>query len=90
MLEIIPSTPFKRDLKKYIHKKDIIKDLNDIIKLLAAKKALPPAKRDHSLIGNYVNCRECHVRGDVLLIYKVDGPAKALYLARLGSHSELF
>ena len=77
-------------VKKYIHKKDIIEELNNVIELLAARKPLPPVKKDHNLIGNYTQCRECHVKNDVLLIYKVDEKSESLFLARFGSHSELF
>jgi mRNA interferase YafQ len=90
MLEIVPTKPFKRDLKKYQHKKDIIKDLYDVISTLAKEEPLDPSKKDHNLVGNYVNYRECHVRNDLLLIYKVDKKTFSLYLARFGSHSEVF
>ena len=90
MLEIVPTKPFKKDLKKYQHKKDIIKELYDIISTLAKEDPLDLSKKDHNLVGNYVNYRECHVRNDLLLIYKVDKKTSSLYLARFGSHSEVF
>ena len=52
------------------------------------EESLPEKYKDHSLSGNYVNFRECHLKPDWLLIYKVD--EETLYLTRLGSHSELF
>lgn len=90
MLEIVPTKSFKKDLKKHQHKKDIIKELYDVISILSKEKSLDPSKKDHSLVGNYVNYRECHVKNDVLLIYRVDKKTDSLYLARFGSHSELF
>jgi mRNA interferase YafQ len=90
MLEVVPTKSFKRDLKKYQHKKDILKELYEIISTLATEKPLDPKNKDHNLIGNYVNYRECHVKNDVLLIYQVDEETQSLYLARFGSHSELF
>lgn len=39
-------------------------------------------------IGNYRDCRECHLAGDWLLIYQRD--AENLVLIRTGSHNELF
>jgi mRNA interferase YafQ len=41
------------------------------------------------LSGDWAGCRECHVRPDLLLIYRKPD-ADTLRLARLGSHSELF
>lgn len=90
MLEVVPTKSFKRDLKKYQHKKDIIKELYDVISLLSKEKPLDPSKKDHWLVGNYVNYKECHVKNDVLLIYHVEKKTNSLYLARFGSHSELF
>lgn len=90
MLEIVPTKSFKKDLKKYQHKKEIIKELYDVISTLAKEEPLDFSKKDHNLVGNYINYRECHVRNDLLLIYKVDKKTSSLYLARLGSHSEVF
>lgn len=90
MLEVVPTKSFKRDLKKYQHKKDIIKELYDIVSLLSKEHPLTASKKDHSLVGNYINYRECHVKNDVLLIYQIEKKTNSLYLARLGSHSELF
>ena len=56
---------------------------------LAADQSLPAANRDHALSGDWTACRECHIRPDLLLIYrKMD--ADTLELVRLGSHSDLF
>lgn len=90
MLEIVPTKSFNKDLKKYQHRKDIIKELYDVISTLSKEKPLLLSKKDHNLVGNYVNYRECHVRNDLLLIYKIDKKTSSLYLARFGSHSEVF
>jgi mRNA interferase YafQ len=89
-LKLFLQNCLKKDLKKYQHKKDIIKELYDVISTLYKEKSLDISKKDHSLVGNYVNYRECHVRNDLLLIYKVDKKTSSLYLARFGSHSEVF
>lgn len=90
MLEVVPTKSFKRDLKKYQYKKDIIRELYDVISILSKEESLDPSKKDHNLVGNYVNYRECHVKNDDLLIYRVDKKTCSLYLARFGSHSEVF
>lgn len=38
MLERKFSTRFKKDLKKYEHKKEVIKELNEVLKLILSKK----------------------------------------------------
>ena len=88
MLDRKFSTRFKKDLKKYQHKKEILKEFNEILKLLLARKKLPEKYKDHELSGQYITCRVCHVKPDVLLIYK--GEKQLLYLYRIGSHAELF
>lgn len=88
MLKIELTTAIKKDLKKYKHQKEVLLELQEIIELLAKQKNLPAKNRDHNLTGNWVKHRECHVRNDVLLIYKVEDDI--LFLTRFGSHSELF
>ena len=44
--------------------------------------------RDHALTGNWVGCRECHLKPDLLLIYKLE--EDTVQLMRMGSHSNLF
>ena len=83
-----PANKFKRDLKRYKHQQDIIDELHEVIQMLCKGKKLPEKYRDHSLTGNYVNHRECHVKPNTLLIYFID--ERYLYLERIGSHSELF
>lgn len=83
---------FKRDFKR-IRAGRYGKDLDDIfvevLEVLLADRALPTEFRDHALTGEYRDCRECHLRPDLLLIYRrVDGDH--LELVRMGSHSELF
>jgi len=88
MLDRKFSTRFKRDLKKFQHKKEVLSELNEVLKSLLLKKKLPEKYKDHDLTGNYINYRECHISPDVLLIYRIED--KELYLYRIGSHSELF
>lgn len=64
--------------------------LNNIIKLLAEGKKLPEKYKDHSLSGNYIGFRECHIKPDWLLVYRIDKTLEILYLIRTGTHSDLF
>lgn len=64
-------------------------ELTDIIILLADDLPLPDKYNDHALTGKWINHRDCHIRPDFLLIYFKRGDNE-LFLARLGSHSELF
>lgn len=92
MRTIERSTVFKRDFKKVktnpAHKRNLDELLTDILELLLVDKALPIANRDHSLSGDWEGYRECHIKPDLLLIYRKPD-AHTLRLARIGSHSEL-
>jgi mRNA interferase YafQ len=41
-----------------------MQQIKSIMKLLESGKQLPEKNKDHNLIGNYVNCRECHIGSD--------------------------
>jgi len=55
---------------------------------LIEEKSLPVEAKDHSLKGEYQDCREFHISGDLLVIYRIE--ENRLQLLRIGSHSELF
>ena len=62
----------------------------ELIKKLVNKECLEAKYKDHGLIGDYKDCRECHITPDWLLIYQIDGNELILYLTRTGTHSDLF
>jgi len=87
---IIWTSQFKKDYKLAEKRGLPISLLDDCIRMLSAGKELPPNYRDHDLSGNWTGHRECHIRGDWLLIYRIDGNDLILVLSRTGSHSDLF
>ncbi|OCH01447.1 type II toxin-antitoxin system YafQ family toxin [Aliivibrio fischeri] len=83
------STQFKKDFKKITKMpiSDII-EVGNIISKLQRNETLAPKNVDHSLTGNWSGFRDCHIKPDLVLIYRIfDGQ---LQLARIGSHSDLF
>jgi mRNA interferase YafQ len=62
--------------------------LRTVIEILAAGQQLSAKYRDHKLLGQWSDYRECHLTGDWLLIYK--SSQGILTLERTGSHSDLF
>ena len=81
---------FKRDLKLARKQGKDIDKLFDVINMIAEDEKLDEKYRDHSLGGDYVGCRECHVEPDWLLVYEVIDKTLVLMLYRVGTHSELF
>ena len=90
MLTIKYETSFKKDFKRIVKRGYNIKLLEDVIEILADGKTLPEKYKDHSLTGDYKDCRECHITPDWLLIYQIYGNELILYLTRTGTHSDLF
>jgi mRNA interferase YafQ len=62
--------------------------LLEIIALLMEDKPLPQRAVDHALSGEWKDHRDCHIRPDLILIYRKPDDS-SLELVRLGSHSEL-
>ena len=92
MRTIDRASSFKRDYKRETkgqRRATLDRDLIPVLKTLVADQPLDPKYRDHDLSGDWAGYRECHVKPDLLLIYRKSEP-DILRLARLGSHSELF
>lgn len=90
MLKIVTSTRFRKDLKAAIKRGQNLDRLEKVVDLLAAQEPLPENYRDHCLVGEYKDFRECHIEPDWLLIYRVMYSELELFLFRTGSHADLF
>lgn len=91
MREIQKTSEFKRNLKLAKKRGKDLNKLVSIVELLQADGELPEALKDHSLVGNYVGFRDCHIEPDWILIYKkIDWPERVLHLEATGSHADLF
>lgn len=88
MLTIRSVSQFKKDYKRCVKRGYEIHKLQNIIRHLANEKGLEARYRDHALLGEYKDCRECHIEPDWLLIYLLSGTE--LVLVRTGTHSDLF
>ena len=90
MRKVVPSTKFRRDYKRECKSDSKLESrLASVIETLANDMPLPERMRDHALSGELADTRECHVKPDLLLIYRKEEEGE-LGLVRLGSHSELF
>ena len=88
MLTLFRTKSFKKDYKKLSDTDKTL--LKEIIVKLQKEEKLEKKYKDHKLIGNYTNCRECHIKPDLLLIYKINDTILELGLVRVGKHSDLF
>lgn len=88
--KIVQTGAFKKDLKLAKKRGYDLKLIGEVVDILAEGKILPSKYKDHSLSGDYIRCRECHITPDWLLIYEIDNNELFLYLTRTGTHSDLF
>ena len=85
MRKIERTNQFKRDFKKH---GDIEAALIEVLYKLISDEPLPEKYQDHPLTGEWSDHRDCHIKPDIVLIYRLVGDG-VLQLVRLGSHSEL-
>jgi len=81
---------FEKDWKRLQHsgQHDMHRLKEPMLLLIANDGPLPPEWLDHELDGEWADHRELHAKGDLLLIYRLDGDS--IIFVRAGSHSELF
>ena len=64
MLTIRYETTFKKDFKRVVKRGYDVRLLENVIEILANEQTLPAKYKDHSLSGDYKDCRECHITPD--------------------------
>ena len=90
MREIHFHSLFKRDYKRIQKRHYPLKELKAVIDLLQQDIPLPPRYKDHALKGDYAGFRDCHIRPDWLLIYRLHENELILTLTLTGTHADLF
>ena len=88
MLQLSYTKQFQKDFKKVQKRGKEIDKIKSVIKILVSKRKLATRFKDHKLVGNYQERRECHIEPDWLLIYKLT--SQEIIFERTGSHSDLF
>lgn len=82
---------FKQDYKRVAkgrYRETLETDFKAVVTALANDQPLAERHRDHALSGEWNDHRDCHIKPDLVLVYrKPDG--LVLQLVRLGTHSEL-
>ena len=85
------STKFKKHLKLVTKRnKDNARMIREVVNALQHGEKLPERYRDHALKGDWEGHRECHIKPDLLLIYRIFEDVLILELIDTGSHSDLF
>ena len=94
MYKIVRSKRFAKSLRKLQRSgrftQSVRYDLEEVFDFLTRGELLPHSYFDHQLKGEYVAYRECHIRGDLLLMYRRDEGARVVVLSDIGTHPQLF
>lgn len=91
MRQIKRTKQFKRDYKRETtsrHRAYLDEAFLRVVNMLVKDSPLPERLRDHPLSGEWKDFRDCHIKPDLVLIYRKPD-SSTLELVRLGSHSEL-
>lgn len=88
MLKIAATKQFRKDYKK-CKKLGLDSELREVIDKLSTGQGLDRSFCDHPLKGNYAGFRECHIRSDWVLIYRIEDDKLVLTVVRTGTHSEV-
>lgn len=91
MYRLFRSTQFNKQVKKLMKSGSFeTTELIKIFDILANNLPFHEHHRNHKLHGEYGGMYECHIRPDLLLIYKKNKEKQMITLVEIGSHSELF
>jgi mRNA interferase YafQ len=84
---------FRRDYAKAKRSGKKIAELDAVMQLLVNEVLLPPSYKDHALHGEWQGMRDCHIKGDWILLYELgsddDGKATIIFHAT-DNHENLF
>lgn len=92
MYQLIPTTKFKKDLKKVKKNRNDFESAATVLKILETNgvDGIPLNMKPHKLLGDYRDNWECHIKPDLLIIWiQIESP-NVIKLVRIGSHSDLF
>jgi mRNA interferase YafQ len=89
LLTLETTSQFRRDYKRIRRRGYDLTLLKSVIDTLLAEKPLDARHCDHALGGDMKAYRECHIRPDWLLIYRIESDQLILLVSRTGTHADL-
>lgn len=88
MYKLETTTRFNKEYKN-LSQKDREKT-NEVIQKLLKGEKLEKKYKEHNLKGEFKDYKECHIKPDLLLVYRYKNSEFVLLCVRVGSHSKLF
>lgn len=91
MYRIKVSSQYKRSIRKLSKSGNFPREeINKVIQNILDGNTLPAKYKNHQLKGDFLGFMECHIKPDLLLVYKIEKNNLVLFLLDIGSHSYLF
>jgi mRNA interferase YafQ len=90
MYKIGYTTRFKKDFKRCKKRGFDISVLENVIEILRLDGHLPRIYKPHKLTGHYIDCWECHLQPDWLLVWMQNDKELIILFTNTGTHSDLF
>ena len=88
MYNLTTTKCFDKQYKKISKSKDIV-IVDEIITKLLNGEILEKMYKDHQLKGNLKDYRECHIKPNLLLLYKKQNDILLITCVDIGNHSKV-
>lgn len=88
MYKLYLTKRFTKEAKK-LNPQDL-KHTMEVLERLCNNETLEPKYKDHALSGDLAGARDCHIKPDLVLIYRQDKEVLELIALRIGKHSKVF
>ena len=89
MLKISFTNQYLKDLDLMKRRNLPKSELDEVVKFLSEGQPLLPKHKDHPLKGDRRGYRDCHIKDDWVLIYKINKGVLTLILSETGTHSDI-
>ncbi len=93
MYHIIRTKDFEKSYRRIKHSGKLSQqgedNLREAIQILAKGGKMASSFKDHHLLGELKEFRECHIKGNLLLVYQIKMEELLLVLVEIGSHAFL-
>lgn len=88
MREVTRHKRFKKDFQRVKFSDSQFQKFLQYLNLLIEDKELPKEALNHSLKGNWSDCNEFHLGGDLIVVYLIQ--YETIVLIAIGSHNQVF
>ncbi len=91
MYTVKPTKQYRKSLKRLVRSGSFdASAFETLVDMLTNGRPLTLKHQNHPLHGEYADCFECHIKSDLLLIYRIEEEKNILSILNIGSHSDLF